>query len=191
MDTRLARRSDSWTRIGIVLFVLAVAAGPLYTVGGYSTSSNLISELAAQNTPRNYLMASAFVLLGAGILADGLRAFRRSLLPFLAFGVLFGAAGLFGHKPIVQGTPYVPWVDAAHSLLATLSGVSLTIGFAWQAVAGRTPGYRWGAGAIAVLCIGLPLSMLALPAHQGSIQRLMYLVVFAWLWRFYPRRAQA
>lgn len=40
----------SSTRVGIVLFAMAVAAGHLYTQPGSSAISNVISELAAQNT---------------------------------------------------------------------------------------------------------------------------------------------
>ena len=42
------------TRVGIVVFALAVLLGPLYTVDEYSTVTNLISELGAQHTPNNF-----------------------------------------------------------------------------------------------------------------------------------------
>lgn len=179
------------TRIAIVMFVLAVVLGPLYSVGGYSAVSNVISELAAQRTPHNYIMASAFLALGAAVVAQGVSAFRRPLLPFVVFGVSFGAAGLFGHKPIVPDVPYSVWVDAAHSALATVSGVSLTVGFLWQAFVARVQWYRWLSAALALACVGMPLLMLRLPHYQGLVQRVMYLLVFAWLWVYYPRRAHA
>ena len=40
---------------------------------------------------------------------------------------------------------------------------------------------------LALACMGLPLLMLALPAWQGAVQRVMYLLVFGWLFAFYPR----
>lgn len=179
------------TRIAILFFIAAVALGPLYTVDGYSPVSNVISELAAQNTPRSYIMAVAFVLLGAAIVIEGATAFRRSLIPFMAYGLFFGAAGLFGHRPITPGLPYSEWVDATHSGLATASGIALTIGFAWQAVLAREPFYRWTAGALALACVGMPLLMLWQPSSQGVVQRAMYLLVFSWLWAYYPRRVRA
>lgn len=175
------------TRVAIVAFGVAVALGPSYTSAGYSPVVNVISELAAQGTPRNYLMASSFVALGAAIVVDGARAFRRALLPFIAFGLAFGAAGLFGHKPITAGVPYSGWVDAAHSALATVSGIALTVGFGWQAAAANVPRYRWLSAALAVACVGMPLLMLQAPQYQGLIQRAMYLFVFCWLWVFYPQ----
>ncbi len=32
--------------------------------------------------------------------------------------------------------------------------------------------------------------MLAFPAIQGLVQRVMYLLIFSWLWVFYPARTQ-
>jgi|OpeIllAssembly_1097287.scaffolds.fasta_scaffold21163_3 hypothetical membrane protein len=176
----------SATRAGIVIFVLAVAAGPAYTAPGYSAVANLVSELAAQNTPRNFLMSGAFLALGAGIAIDGLRRFSRALAPFVAFGIFMALAGLFGHKPITAGVSHVEWVHGAHSALGTAAGIAITVAFAWQARRQPEPAQRIVAGVLAVLCFVLPLAMLAFPGVQGGIQRGMYLLVFAWLWLFYP-----
>lgn len=176
------------TRIATTLFVALAALGPLYTVAGYSPVVNVISELAAQHTPRNHVMAIGFVVLGAAVVVDGARAYRRSLLPFMVFGVAFGAAGLFGHKPIAADVPYVAWMHTVHGVLASLSGTALTVGFVWQAVAARAMGYRLIAAALAIVCVALPLLMLSLPDWQGLVQRVMYLLVFGWLWVVYPRR---
>jgi Protein of unknown function (DUF998) len=175
------------TRAGIVLFVLAVAAGPLYTVPGYSAVSNLISELAAQNTPGNVLMSGTFVALGASIVADGSRPFALAQAPFLAFGVFMALAGLFGHRPITPGVPYAEWAHAAHSALATAAGISITVAFVWQAVRQALLVRRAVAATLAVLCLVLPLTMLSFPDIRGAIQRLMYLLIFTWLWQHYPR----
>lgn len=176
------------TQWGLLVFVAAAAFGPLYTAPGYSVLSNVISELAAQNTPRNAVMALAFVLMGGLVALDGLRPWRAPALPFAVFGVAFAAAGLFGHKPITPGVPYLVWADTVHSQLATVSGVALTVGFGWQAVLRGPWPHRGMAGLLALACVGLPLAMLALPAWQGAIQRLMYLLVFGWLFAFFPRR---
>lgn len=181
------------TRAGIALFVAAVACGPLYTVPGYSMTQHVISQLAAQHTTGNWIMAAAFVLLGAAIVVDGLRVpRRRQAWPFIVFGLAFALAGLFGHRPIAPGLPYSVAVDAAHSALATVSGTALTVGFAWQALRpGASVAHRAVAAAMALVCLGLPLLMLAHPAVQGLIQRAMYALVFAWLWACYPRRLHA
>jgi hypothetical membrane protein len=179
------------TRLGISAFVLAVVTGPLYTVPGYSAAGNLISELAAQNTPRNFLMAAAFVALGAAIAVDGVRTFHRAHVPFVAFGLFMALAGLFGHKPINPEVPYVEWIDSAHGALATIAGVSISVAFVWQAVREPRTVRRIVAAALAVLCFALPMAMLSFPEFQGAIQRLMYGLVFTWLWLFYPRATHA
>jgi hypothetical protein len=174
------------TRTCIVLFVVAVALGPAYTAPGYSAVSNVISELAGQHTPGRLVMVAAFVALGAAVGVDGLRARRTDALPFVAFGLCFAAAGMFGHKPFVAGVAYTAWVDTLHSALATVSGVALTVGFVWQALRAQNTRHRALAWALAAWCVVLPLLMLQSPANQGIIQRIMYLAVFAWLWLFYP-----
>jgi hypothetical membrane protein len=178
------------TRVGILLFVLAVVAGPFYTVPGYSVVGNLVSELAAQNTPRNAVMAAGFVALGVGIAVDGVRRFARPLAPFVAFGVFMALAGLFGHRPITPGVDHVAWIHDAHGALATAAGFSITIALAWQAVRQPARGLRIVAAVLAVACVAMPLAMLGFPAVQGLIQRAMYLLVFAWLWLVYPARTQ-
>jgi len=175
------------TRVAIGIFVAAVVFGPIYTAPGYSSASNVISELAAQGAPGSLVMSAAFVVLGLSVAVDGLYSWRSSLAPIVAFGLCFAAAGVFGHKPITPGVPYAAWADRAHSILATLSGVALTVGFAWQALLARTRSYRLVVGGLAALCVGLPLLMLALPGYQGIVQRVMYAAVFSWLWVYYPR----
>lgn len=179
------------TRIGIAVFLLAVGAGPLYTVQGYSAVGNLISELAAQNTPRNYLMSAAFIALGASIVADGARSFHRALAPFMVFGLFMAGVGLLGHKPIDPAVAYVPWIHAAHGALATAAGISITVAFAWQAYRQHDSAMRVLAGLLAILSFALPMAMLSFPGVQGVIQRFMYGLVFAWLWACYPQRTHA
>lgn len=179
------------TRVAIALFVLAVVAGPAYTVPGYSPVSNLISELAAQNTQRNYLMSAAFIALGMAMVFDGARSFGRTLAPFMAFGFFMFLAGLFAHKPVTPGVPYSAFAHSAHSAFATAAGISISVGLIWQAVLAQSARRRLQAVLVAVVCMALPLGMLALPAYQGAIQRIMYVIVFLWLWRYYPRGTHA
>lgn len=179
------------TRLGIAVFAVSVAAGPLYTVPNYSPVANLISELGAQNTPHNYIMVVAFAALGTGIVADGIREFHRALIPFVAFGFFMAIVGFFGHKPINPAVPYTAWIHMAHGGLATAAGICITVGLSWQAV--RQPGVarRFTAALLAVASLALPLAMLSFAEYQGAIQRVMYFLVFLWLWIYYPQRTCA
>ncbi len=180
-----------FTHFGILAFVLAVIAGPLYAVPGYSSVRNLISELSAQNTQGNWLMSSAFIVLGLGIAYDGARAFSVRQLPFIAFGAFMLLAGLFSHRPIATEVPYVQWVHSAHSALATAAGVSITVGLFWQAGTLQASMPRVIAGLLAFVCIAFPLAMLKFPEVQGLVQRAMYVLVFVWLFYSYPLRTHA
>ena len=174
-----------------MLVTLAVIAGPSYSVSEYSALHNLISELAAQNTPRNWLMASAFMALGAGIVIDGWRKQARHLWPFIAFGMLMALAGLFGHRPLSPTTQFVGWVHEAHSALATGAGISITLGFLWQSVRQQARRQRLVSALMAFVCVIFPLAMLWWPDWQGITQRAMYCMVFLWLWLRYPEKTDA
>jgi hypothetical membrane protein len=174
------------TRAGIVMFSAAALAGPWYTADGYNVVSNLVSELAAQRTKNNFVMVAGFLSLGLALIADGLRRFQAPAIPFMAFGLFMALAGLFGHKPMTPSLPYSELTHTAHSILASLAGISITVALVWHAARAEPRWRRVVALTLAILCMALPLAMLGLPEFQGLIQRLMYLLVFLWLWRFYP-----
>lgn len=178
------------TRIGILTFGAAAVAGPWYTVDGYSSISHVISLLGAQNTPNNFIMVSGFMALALGIVSDGIKRFSMPLLPFIAFGLCMGLAGLLAHRPLSSEIAFSEFAHQAHSILATLAGISITVGLLWQAARQPVLWVRAITIALAILCFALPLCMLAFADIQGFIQRVMYLLIFAWLWFYYPPEVQ-
>jgi len=176
------------TRSGILIFAATALAGPWYTVEGYNSVSNLISQLGAQNTQKNYIMVAGFLALGIGIVVDGIRRFRKPVIPFIAFGLFMALAGLLAHKPLSPAVEYSAGAHQAHSALATLAGISITVGLLWQAVFASTYRSRALIITLAVFCLVLPLCMLAYKEYQGLIQRIMYLLIFVWLWIHFPTK---
>lgn len=174
------------TRLGILIFTAATMAGPWYTVEEYSPVRNVISQLGAQNTPNSLIMVAGFLALGIGIVVDGVRRFSKPVIPFIAFGLFMGLAGLIAHKPISPAVAFSELIHQAHSILATLAGISITVGLLWQAALVSTFRLRALTITLAILCFILPLCMLAFQDIQGLIQRIMYLLVFIWLWTYYP-----
>lgn len=174
------------TRIGILIFTAAAVAGPSYTVERYSSISDVISLLGAQNTPNNFIMVAGFLALSIGIIVDGVRQFSKPTVPFIAFGLCMGLAGLVAHRPLSPDVAFSLFAHHTHSALATLAGIFITVGLLWQAARQSLPRPRAIAIALAALCFGLPLCMLAFPGIQGFIQRLMYFLMFIWLWTCYP-----
>lgn len=170
------------TRIGVVSFVLAVGCAPAYAPADYDWVRNLISELAAQGAPKAWLMSSAFIVLGLTVTIDAWRQHSFAAIPFCIFGVCFALAGVFQHRPLDPALVYDGRAHALHGLLATLSGIALSAGLAWHAVIQKQHIRKAVAGALALLGLLLPLAMLLWPAQQGAIQRVMYVLVFAWLW---------
>jgi len=179
------------TRAGILIFTATALAGPLYTIEGYSPVRNLISQLGAQNTQNSIVMIVGFLALGVGIVADGIRHFCKTMVPFIAFGMSMALAGLLAHKPILPAASYSESAHLVHSALATLAGISITVGLLWQSVLTATLPSRLMIISLATLCVALPLCMLAMQEIQGLIQRMMYLALFVWLWIYYPGKIKA
>ena len=173
------------TRVGISLFALAVILGPVYTVDGYSSVSNVISELGAQHTQNSFIMTIAFMVLGAAISVDGLMRFERQLLPFILFGLLMGVVGLFPHKPLDRTLAFSVMLHQLHGIIAGLAGLSVTVGFIWRSLLSEKR-HRIVCFYMAGVSTVFPVLMLLFPATQGIIQRLMYLQVLGWLWVWYP-----
>lgn len=185
------------TRGAVLLFTAAVVFSPWYAPAMYSPVHQVISELAAQNTPGHRVMAFALVLVGLAIAADGLLGRDRGHLlswpavPFVVFGLCFAAAGLFGHKPYVGALPWNPAAHAMHAILTSASGSALAVGLAWQAWCARSPVYRWWTATLSLVSVAFPLLMVAFPSMQGVIQRSMYALVFwGWFWPFHPLSSQ-
>lgn len=173
------------TRIAILVFALAVVLGPLYTVDTYSVISNLISELGAQHTKNNYIMVGAFIVLGVGVLFDGLKKYHVSLLPFILFGLLMAVVGVFPHKPLNHFLNFNQMYHNLHGIIAGVAGTIITIGFIWQGLRNKRFS-RIVCLYLAGVCFLFPILMLFFPSYQGIIQRGMYVQVFTWMWVKYP-----
>ncbi len=173
------------TRTGIALFTIAVIFGPLYTVDEYSVFSNLISELGAQHTQNNFIMITAFIALGGGILFDGVRKFQASVIPFILFGLVMAIVGVFPHKPIDPSINFNYTYHNLHGILASAAGTVITIGFVWQGF--RNNGnQRIICFYMAAVAIVFPVLMLSFPNYKGIIQRVMYIQILGWVWIKYP-----
>ena len=173
------------TQIGIAIFALAVAFGPLYSVEEYVFISNLISELGAQHTQNNFIMIIAFIILGGSIIIDGSRKYQVSLLPFILFGLAMVLLGLFPHKPIDTSLAFNSTFHNLHGVIATVAGTAITVGFIWQGFLMKGK-HRILCFYLAAVSLVFPLLMLTFPNYQGLIQRLMYLQILGWIWTNYP-----
>jgi hypothetical membrane protein len=177
------------TRIGIIIITVIILSGPLYTEAGYDWRSNIISELGAQNTRNNWLMICGFLVLGMGMIYDFLKTKSAASLPFAIFGLCLALAGLFPHKPFDFSKDYNQFFHTMHSVWATMAGISITAGLMWQSIKKEEMKQRALAFTLGVLCVLIPLVMLNLPQWDGLLQRIMYGLIFLWLWFHYPTAA--
>lgn len=173
------------TRVGIIVFALAILLGPLYTAEEYSIISNSVSELGAQHTPNNFIMICAFITFGVGIVLDGVKRFQFPLLPFILFGLAMAIVGVFPHKPVDSSQSFNAIYHNLHGILASIAGTAITVGFIWQGF--RTHGrQRIICFYMALIATIFPILMLSIPNYKGIIQRVMYVNILAWLWLKYP-----
>lgn len=182
----LIKKKNMGTRIGIIIITVIILSGPLYTEEGYDWRSHIISELGAQNTRNSWIMICGFLVMGTGMIYDFLRRKSAPNLPFAIFGLCLALAGLFPHKPDDFSKNYDQFYHTLHSVWATMAGISITVGLMWQAIKKEEMKEKALAFTLGVLCVFIPLVMLNLPDWDGLLQRIMYGLIFLWLWFRYP-----
>ena len=174
------------TRIGIIIFAIAILLGPIYTVDGYSTVANLVSELGAQQTKNNFIMIIAFIIMGGCIVSDGVRNFHISKIPFIVFGLAMAVVGLFPHRPLDMSISFNSTYHAIHGIIATIAGTAITVGFIWNGFRTNTR-KKIVCFYMALVATIFPVLMVSFPENMGAIQRLMYLQILGWTWFEYPK----
>lgn len=166
----------------IVIFLL-----PYYSAEGYSVIKNTTSQLGAQNSPKAWIMNTVFFLMGTVCILEGclrLRNFWFQKAVLGIFGLALIMAAFFQHAPITDG-PFNHLEDQLHSIAATLVGFSFTAlafsaVFVVRFVLSRI--LAFSAGCISVV---LSILMFSLPDYTGILQRLMFILAFAWLIYFF------
>jgi hypothetical membrane protein len=170
------------TRTGIVFIGLTILLGPLYSEPEYSFVKNTVSELGAQNTRNNWVMILGFAVFGLSLAWDLFLLRQRIWLPFAFFGLFVAAAGFLPHQAWISGRETMAWLHHGHNLFANLSGIAVTMGFVVFGIRERNSYNRFVAYALASVCLLFPLAMFNFVEVKGLIQKMMYGLVFAWLW---------
>lgn len=164
----------------------------------YHWTRNTISELAAQQTPYQWVMQAG--LIGFGVmLASGLawRAFSLRKISagdigVFGWGVSILLAGIFSTAPYIEGVTESVRESQLHSLFATMAGISLSLGiFAHIFTAPKTD--KFSHLIFFLLVIGLSGAFgLAESGYisigEGIIQRVLWLTGFIWvIWAYADR----
>ena len=165
------------------LVVLALA--PLFMPDSSSAVCHSISESAAQGVEDAWVARLGFLIFGFGVIwivrLGPSHWEPASRLFFLAFGTLMCAAAAFSHRPWVTDAPYDSTEDLLHSVVATGMGFAFAFG-----VAGIIfrDGFSERPRSFDLIAVGanviLPLGTMAFPNQGGLLQRLLFLIAYAW-----------
>jgi len=173
----------SFTRVSLLVTVLAIGLGPLYSEPEYSWVRNSVSQLGAQSTKNSAIMVVGFLALGMGLVVDTFRSRDLRRIPFGLFGLFFALAGCFPHEAWIEGRESSALIHRLHQVMANLSGLAITVGHLVAGTVASRKSAKFVSFSLAVSCVVLPLAMLKLPELMGLLQRLMYGLTFLWLWK--------
>lgn len=182
--------SDLRTRSAATVFLLslsllAVVVAPSLMPDSYSIIEHSVSESAAQGVEGAWLARLGFLCLGlAVLLCAQLSGHRWGLWGRAAhrlYGVAMLGAAAFSHRPWLD-VPFDAFEDYLHSASANAVGFGFTVGVVLVALR-RSRGelvsrvFDWTAVTIAV---GFSILMFNVDGIAGLVQRIMFLVGYAW-----------
>ena len=174
-----------------VLMLLVVFILPLFSVDEYSILRNTTSHLGAQDAPFAWVMNVVFALLGVSAIVDGwvrLSNYWLHKVVLTIFGISLILTAFFQHAPIVQGITFNELEDDLHSKFATITGFSFVFFSIASAFIETTITRRVVAVTVGIIASLLSMLIFNVADLAGIWQRMMFIMVFAWLMYFlYPR----
>ena len=173
--------------IAYIIMLLVIFILPFFSVEEYSIMRNTTSQLGSQDSPNAWVMNTVFALLGISAMIDGWRymsGYWLHKLAIIVFGLSLVMVAFFQHAPIIPDASFSVYEDNMHSTFATITGFS----FVFLAVsAGFIEASRKRqilAFSIAVIAGLLSWLIFNIEELAGVWQRLMFIIMFAWLMYF-------
>ena len=166
----------------LVIFIL-----PFHSVAEYSILRNTTSQLGAQGAPNAWMMSVEFALLGLASIVDGwvrLSKYWIHKVLIVAFGISMVLTGIFQHAPVNSSTTSSLFEDNLHSVFSTIGGFSFILFAIAAAFIESSKLRKTIAVGIGLLAMLLSMLIFNLPDLAGVWQRLMFIVMFAWLMYF-------
>lgn len=177
---------SNYNIISTAIFVLAILVAHIFSTNNYDWTKNTISDLGSQGYDKKLIMQFGFLAFGmtlsAGILANGMK-WRTT--PILIYGLCVGLTGIFCTKPFFPQDNYSATQASIHSALAQIAGAAFTFGIVLQLFYSSDKSEKWIHFMFFILVVGLSASFGLLKNYQGIAQRLLYLISFIWLIKFY------
>ena len=178
--------------LAVTYWIAIILIAHFFTPPGYVWTQNTISELASQGHTYKWIMQAGLSGFGALlVLAVGLSIFKTkkmnySLLPIALYGFIVLLSGIYCAAPIDPSIPYSVTEAKLHSVFATISGLSLSLGIFWRIFVASNDRERLAHSIFLVAVIGIS-ALFGLAENDtikigiGIVQRLLYISGFAWL----------
>lgn len=172
--------------LATTIFIVAILFAHLLITDKYNWTQNTISDLGAQGYKYKYIMQTGFLLFGT-VLATGIffNGLSWRVLPILIYGIAVAFTGIFCTKPFSGNLPYSIVASNLHSTFAQVAGIAFSIGILIQLFFTTDINTKYLHIVFFLFVIGLSSAFGLVKNYQGIIQRLLYLVSFIWLMRFY------
>lgn len=152
----------------------------------YDWIAHTTSEAAGQGVDGAWIARLGFLFFGLGV---GLLSFGRHrpwLLPARAlhgtFAICMVLVATFSARSWVEGAPYDTVEDRFHSVAATVMGFAFALGVGAIAMerAGEHHKMRYLDVIAVIAAIALPFGMAWSDSSAGLLQRIMFLIAYAW-----------
>ncbi len=173
---------------GVYIFMLLVVfILPFFSVDKYSIIKNTTSHLGAQGAPYAWVMNMIFALLGMATIVDGwmrLSNYWLHKVVLTIFGISLVLTAFFQHAPIIPEVEFNMLEDDLHSKFATITGFSFTFFTLAAAFIETTKRRRVIAIGMGIIAIFLSILIFNVAILAGVWQRMMFIIMFAWLMYF-------
>jgi hypothetical membrane protein len=177
-----------------ILMFLVVFILPFFSVREYSILKNTTSHLGAQGAPYAWVMNMVFALLGIATIVDGwmrLSKYWVHKVVLTIFGISLVLTAFFQHAPIVPGVEFNILEDDLHSKFASITGFSFTIFTIAAAFIESTNRRKVIAVVMGIIAILLSILIFNVAELAGVWQRMMFIIMFAWLMIFLYSRTDS
>jgi hypothetical membrane protein len=177
--------------IAVFYFVFVILIAHVFAPPEYAWTQNTISDLASQGHANKWIMQAGFVGFGVILTASAVYSWKRNprlsfLFAVAIYGLCIAITGIFCAAPMDLTIAYSTRDADAHSLFATIAGISVTLGILWQSI--LAPNNRERGMRVLFLLLVIGFSALFGMAENGGVdigkgifQRLLYLSGLAWL----------
>lgn len=174
------------SQFSIIVFVFFIVVAHVFATDNYNFTKNTISDLGAQAYSRKWIMQIGFLTFGmtlaTGVFMNG---FSFRTLPILIYALCVALTGVFCTKPFFQYSSFSETESTLHAVFAQIAGVTFSIGILTQIFFETDKSVKTTHFLFFLLVIGLSISFGLLKNYQGIAQRLLYLISFIWLIKFY------